>query len=137
MNEPTIVVPVSLLLDLYHQASAVGREQIEIHIRDYKKSTDPKGHVAEGFRKAAEGGLAFDYALYDEAIYRGKVDSYAKNANEHIEKLRGSLEMLQEMSGEQQKALSAIPLGELAQRIGPENQSQKMTSSYSSKFGHC
>ncbi|WIM06496.1 MAG: hypothetical protein OHM77_04315 [Candidatus Nitricoxidivorans perseverans] len=118
MNEPTIVVPVSLLLDLYHQASAVGREQIEIHIRDYKKSVDPKGHVAEGFRKTAEGSLVFDYALYDEAIYRGKVDTYAKNAKEHIEKLRDSLEMLQEMSGEQQKALLAIPLGELGQRIG-------------------
>lgn len=118
MNDLTLIVPVSLLLDLYHQASAVGKEQIEIYIRDYKKNVDPKGHVAEGFRKKADSSLIFDYNLYDEAIYRGKVNTYAKNAKEHIEMLRNSLEMFHEMNVEQQKALLAIPHSELSQRIG-------------------
>ena len=118
MNEPTLTFPVSLLLELYRQADEAGRAQVDAYIRDYKKTVHRKGHVAEGFRKTEDGDLVFDYALYDEAVYRGKVDTYAKSAKEGIEKLKSSLSMLQHMAETQHKLASDIPLSLLDQRVG-------------------
>lgn len=118
MNDPTLTFPVSLLLELYRQADEASRAQVEAYIRDYKKIVHRKGHVAEGFRKAENGDLVFDYALYDEAVYRGKVDTYAKSAKEEIEKLKSSLSMLQHMADTQHKLASAIPSAQLSQRVG-------------------
>jgi hypothetical protein len=118
MHEPTITIPVSLLLTLHSQVSQEGRDEIEAYIRDYKKNVDRKGHVAEGFKKDEKGNLFFDFALYDEAVYRGKVETYARSTKEKIEKLKGTLELLQHMSDKQQRLLSLIPDSELARRIG-------------------
>jgi len=118
MDEPSLTIPISLLLELYKQADTTSREQVEAYIRDYKKTVNRKGHVAEGFRKTEEGELIFDSALYKEAIYRGKVDTYAESAKKEIERLKDSLSMLQHIAEIQHKLASAIPLAELRQRVG-------------------
>lgn len=118
MNDPILTIPVSLLLELYRQADEAVRAQVEAHIRNYKKTVDRKGHVAEGFRKTEGGDLIFDFALYDEAVYRGKVDTYAENAKKEIEKLKSSLSMLQDMAATQHQLASAIPVAQLGQRVG-------------------
>lgn len=108
LSKEYVKVPVDLLLKIHKSlASEEIRRDLEEYFRAYKKRHGEKEHLAEGFYIDEEGNLAFDPALYTEAVYRGKIDTRTKTAREAYEKLCGELELLENMGLEQRKALAA------------------------------
>ncbi len=118
---PSISIPVRLLSDIYNSISE-DNSQIKAviieYLKDYKKNIEEKGHVAEGFRLEDEGILIFDEALYDEAVYRGKIETYSRDIFDRMNKLKSCVELFRHMGESHQEALANITGRLLDQRIG-------------------
>lgn len=121
LNEPGVTIPASLLLKIFNALPKEnGNLRIELidFLRSYKANIEEKGHVAEGFRITEDGSLVFEESLYDEAIYRGKIETYSRALYEKIEKLKSDVELLKSIGDAHQKALCDLPPELLKQRVG-------------------
>jgi hypothetical protein len=85
-------VPVSFLLEL-HNSAPMGSE-IRRRIIDtlkYCAALDAKAHWARGLVQSDSGDLLFDENRYEQAVYRGKQDTYAKSAQKAFDELQRAL----------------------------------------------
>lgn len=106
MSKEKILLSVDIFVDLFN-ALPMEEESLRAvilhYIKNYKADVNRKGHIAEGFYLDENGKLVFDEKLYDEAIYRGKIDTYTKATKSSYNRLIGDLEMLQAMDEEHVK----------------------------------
>lgn len=121
LNEPEVIIPVSLLLKIFNAIPKENgglRAELIGFLRSYKENMEEKGHVVEGFRITEDGTLVFEESLYDEAIYRGKIETYSRALYEKIEKLKSDVALLKSIGEAHQKALGDLPPEILKQRVG-------------------
>jgi len=125
-EEPTVTFPVSLVVKIFNSLPKddslpkedKSREALREYLERYKERINRKGHVSEGFRLRENGDLDFDYSLYEEAVYRGKIETYTRSIQEKAEELRDKLEMLKSMGEEHQLSMSKVDNLKLEQRVG-------------------
>lgn len=121
---PDAKFPVQFVLEL-HNATPVGstiRKQFTELITEIAKM-DAKSHWARAIRVLENGDLAFDESAYDKAVYRGKQETYASSAMDHLEKLEKDLVSLRINEAEEK----SHPLVEGARFLLPEaDQSAKV-----------
>lgn len=121
LNGPKILLPVGLVVAIFNSIPKDNEElraQVIMYLRTYKERVERKGHPAEGFRLLADGTLTFESSLYDEAFYRGKIETYSRTIYELIEKLKSETDLLGAFGEEHQKALAGTSLEALGQRVG-------------------
>lgn len=94
VERPFLDVPVRLLARLMTAAASADPEGVALaegFLRNYKMNVDQKGHASVAFTKDARDQYAFNPALYDLAVARGKVETYAAAALEQIESTQAKL----------------------------------------------
>lgn len=111
--------PVNILVEMFNGLGSEYqglKEEFLAYVKSYKEEVDHKGHVAEGF--ALQGDkLAFHDRLWDEAVYRGKIDTYEKSLLEAIEELESKARSFSSMVVEHKKALGAVDNALLSTRV--------------------
>jgi hypothetical protein len=121
MSEPKILLPVGLVVEIFNAIPVNNKKLRNLlieYLRTYKNKVEEKGHVAEGFRLLDNETLTFEESLYDEAVYRGKIETYSRGTYEYLEKLRDEIDILKTMGEKHQNKLAAVPSESLEQRVG-------------------
>lgn len=99
-----IQIPAYIFIEMFNsipKLNEVLRSDILEYLRTYKQVVQSKGRVVEGLVLNDLGLMDFDGALYDEAVYRGKVDTYYESTKEAFEKIMSPATLLKTMMTKQ------------------------------------
>jgi hypothetical protein len=113
--------PIQLVVDMFNglpKENTKLRGRILEYLRTYKEKVKPKGHAVEGLLFETDGSLAFDAVLYTEAVFRGKINTYATKLLDTLKQVQRDVRMLSAMDNSHREALAAVASEALEKRLG-------------------
>jgi short-subunit dehydrogenase involved in D-alanine esterification of teichoic acids len=101
-----------MLLDLHNSSPKDNpiRAKIVQYIREYG-AANKKAHWTRAIVADANGTLKFDEQLYDNAVYRGKQETYFESAQDAYKKLKSAVEFVSHFQEQEGKAIAALASG--------------------------